>query len=404
MYIVDTNILIDSPQIVEDKNMDLIIPTSVLKELDGLKKHVNNEIAKKARRAAIYLSRNIDTITWYDTSKMENEKIPVDDQLLKLGELTESTVLTNDVYLKIKCHISNVKTSGFSIKDNYDGIVYWYLNATDPDNYDVLEKLLQEGKIPEWLEKEVFENTFLILKDPETEETMGVFIYKDNKMEKIGEKKIRNRWINQIRPKNPEQLCLFEALNNTENKIIYAGGVPGGGKSFIVNNYALQELEKEEIKKIVYIPNNSYVEDAMELGYLPGSDIEKTIPGIGPLIDLVGLDHVNRMLSEETLEIVPLGYIRGRSFQDSIIIVNEAQNLTESHLKLLISRCGDGTRIFFDGDIKQADSQLFRNKNGLKLLMSLRKSPIYSKIFAAVALVSIERSITAQAADYLDNV
>ena len=64
--------------------------------------------------------------------------------------------------------------------------------------------------------------------------------------------------------------------------------------------------------------------------------------------------------------------------------------------------CGEGTRIFFDGDIKQADSQLFRNKNGLKLLMSLRKSSIFSKIFATVNLTSIERSLTAQAADYLD--
>ena len=108
------------------------------------------------------------------------------------------------------------------------------------------------------------------------------------------------------------------------------------------------------------------------------------------------------MIAKEELEIVPLAYIRGRSFQDSIIIVNEAQNLTEDHLKLLIARCGEGTRIFFDGDIKQADSQLFRNKNGLKLLMSLRKSSIFSKIFATVNLTSIERSLTAQAADYLD--
>lgn len=105
---------------------------------------------------------------------------------------------------------------------------------------------------------------------------------------------------------------------------------------------------------------------------------------------------------KEQLEIVPLAYIRGRSFTNSIIIVNESQNLTEDHLKLLIARCGEGTRILFDGDIKQADSQLFRDKNGLKLLLNLRKSPIYSKIFATVKLNKIERSKTAQAAQYLD--
>lgn len=105
----------------------------------------------------------------------------------------------------------------------------------------------------------------------------------------------------------------------------------------------------------------------------------------------------------EQLEIVPMSFIRGRSFQDSIIIVNEAQNLTEDHVKLLIARCGEGSRIFFDGDFKQADSAIFRNKNGLKLLLNLRKSPIYSKIFATVKLVTIERSLTAQASSYLDD-
>lgn len=119
---------------------------------------------------------------------------------------------------------------------------------------------------------------------------------------------------------------------------------------------------------------------------------------------MVGQDYIRRLIDSESLEIVPLAYIRGRSFSDSIIIVNEAQNLTEDHLKLLIARCGDGTRIFFDGDIKQADSQLFRNKNGLKLLLNLRKSPVYSQRFATVKLNTTERSITVQAAQYLDDI
>lgn len=142
----------------------------------------------------------------------------------------------------------------------------------------------------------------------------------------------------------------------------------------------------------------------MELGFLPGTDIEKVIPSIGPLIDLVGKDFVNQMIMKEELEIVPLAYIRGRSFKDSIIIVNEAQNLTEDHLKLLIARCGENSRIFFDGDIKQADSQLFRNKNGLKLLLNLRKSPIYCYKFATVNLLKTERSATAEACEFLDKI
>jgi predicted ribonuclease YlaK len=73
-------------------------------------------------------------------------------------------------------------------------------------------------------------------------------------------------------------------------------------------------------------------------------------------------------------------------------------------VKLLIARCDEGTRIFFDGDMKQADSAIFRNKNGLRLLTSLSNSPTFSDIFAMVKLTTIERSKTANAASYLDEI
>jgi phosphate starvation-inducible PhoH-like protein len=141
----------------------------------------------------------------------------------------------------------------------------------------------------------------------------------------------------------------------------------------------------------------------MDIGALPGELLEKVTGQIGPLVDLVGIDEVQEMIRREELEVVPMNSIRGRSFQDTIIIVNEAQNLTEDHIKLLIARCGEGSRIFFDGDLKQADSAIFRNKNGLKLLLNLRKSPVYSKIFATVKLITTERSLTAQASSFLDD-
>lgn len=128
------------------------------------------------------------------------------------------------------------------------------------------------------------------------------------------------------------------------------------------------------------------------------------MPSSGSLIDLVGIDYVNRLVEEEKLEILPIAYARGRSFQNSIIIVNEAQNLTDSHVKLLIARCGEGTRIFFDGSLRQIDKDVFKNKNGMKLLLTLADSPDFSKIFSMVELKKTERSFTAQAADYLDSI
>lgn len=142
----------------------------------------------------------------------------------------------------------------------------------------------------------------------------------------------------------------------------------------------------------------------MEVGTLPGDLLPKISGQIGPLIDLIGIDRVQNMIELEELEVVPIASIRGRSFSNAIVIINEAQNLTEYHIKLLISRCGENSRIFFDGDLKQTDSLIFKDKSGLKLLLKLRESPIYSKIFAAVKLKRIERSLVAQAAEYLDEI
>lgn len=400
-YIIDTNILLDYPQIVEDRNNQIYIATSVLKELDGLKKHINNDIAFNARRAAIYISRNLNQLLF--VSECEKWGIPVDDQLIKIAKIKNGILITNDVYLKVRATIDGVETKGYNNKDDYTGVEYWYVDSIDNEkDQEDLSKLLNDNILPP--EIVLYENQYLIIKEKSTDKTIKIYVIKNGKPEEVENKKIRNQWIDYIYPRNSEQTCLFNALSNKDNTIIYAGGKYGTGKSFILNNFALQELEKGNIRKIIYIPNNSYVEGSMELGFLPGTDIEKVIPSIGPLIDLVGKDFVNQMIMKEELEIVPLAYIRGRSFKDSIIIVNEAQNLTEDHLKLLIARCGENSRIFFDGDIKQADSQLFRNKNGLKLLLNLRKSPIYCYKFATVNLLKTERSATAEAAQYLDNI
>lgn len=410
-FIIDSCVLLDYPLIIEDKDKEIVITLDVLKELDGLKKHTNSEIAFKARRAAVYISRNMDKINFYENTFNK----PTDDKLIDAAIDLNATLITNDVYLKVKATLANVMTKGYSQKDSYSGVFYWYPEFTETFANEQLENVYEKGEIPEALANEQFyENQYIIIKNKENAiedkngeidyEDIGAFVVKDGKLKGVGRQKICNMYIDKIIPKNIEQTCLFHALSNKDNTIIYAGGAYGKGKSFILNNYALQELEQGSINKIVYVPNNAFTENTMDIGALPGGLFEKIEGQIGPLIDLIGIDAVQRLISQEQLEIVPMGFIRGRSFTNSIIIVNESQNLTEDHLKLLIGRCGDNSRIFFDGDIKQADSQLFRDKNGLKLLLNLRKSPIYSKMFATVKLTKTERSQTAQAASYLDQV
>ena len=146
IYIIDTNVLLDYPQVVEDKENTIIIPTGVLKELDGLKKHINPDIATHARRAAIYISKNMDTLRWYDCDKFDLSKIPVDDQLIKIGKDVDGIVITNDIYLKVRCIIQKVKTKGYSPKDDYTGVEYWYVDSIENEkDQEDLSKLLNDN-------------------------------------------------------------------------------------------------------------------------------------------------------------------------------------------------------------------------------------------------------------------
>lgn len=226
LYIVDTNVLLDFPQIVEDKEHKIIIPTSVLQELDALKKHVNQDTSSNARRAAIYVSRNVDTLNWYNCDRFG--KLPVDDQVMEVAKETDGIVVTNDVYLKVKCIINKVQTKGYSPKDDYSGIEYWYIDSiNDAAAQEQYAKLLENHIIPSGII--LYENQYLIVEDINTKQTLGTFVMKNGEVAETKGRRIKNNWIDCIFPKNAEQACLFDALNDNSNTIIYAGGKYGTG-------------------------------------------------------------------------------------------------------------------------------------------------------------------------------
>lgn len=409
MFIIDTNVLIDYPDIVTHENIG--IAWSVLEELDRIK-ITQGERAKKARIVLRKLRDLLekDELIEKDEEKKYQEKIEerdtqihfidtsnynnlsVDNQLLYLCKDNNYTLITNDVNLQVKCIALQVQYESY-IKNNeiYTGILRLYIPK---DN-----ELISELYINDFTNLTLFENQYIVI--IEDDNVKDVLVYRNHLIKPIKRESIEISYGNKIQARNIEQACLIDALYSKAN-IIYAGGSFGTGKSFLLTSYALQELQRGNIDKIVYVPNNSQNENSMELGTMPGEMFDKILPYIGTLCDIISQQEVIQMYEKGQLELLPISIARGRSFDNSIILVNEAQNLTEDHVKLLVARCGENTRIFFDGDIKQADSNIFRQKSGLKLLTKLRFSKDYSDLFAAVRLEQIERSRTAQAAGYLD--
>ena len=406
MKVIDTNILLHNPNILEEIE-NAVVTIRVIEEIDGLKKNINPEVAYKARRASYAILSNDDKITY---CKERKNKLSVDDELVYLCKKHKWELITNDLNLQIKCRFKKVKCSGYSkVKENYTGAIYLPLGFDNSGYSKVLEDMLNTKTPPE----KMYENQFLIIQDRNKEitdsygqkhkQTVMSFIYKNGKLEIVDNQFIKNKFINTLKPRNIEQECLIRLLKDKDVSIVLAAGTFGVGKSYLLINYALQELDKGNIDKIIYVPNNAFNENTREIGALPGDLFDKESIHMGTLMDIVGPIIVEEMVKQEKIEVAPISTMRGRNFTNSIIIVNEAQNLTEDHVKLLIARCGEGTRIFFDGDIKQADSHIFRNKNGLRLLQKLKDSPIFGKIFGTVKLITIERSLTAQASAYLDD-
>lgn len=391
MKLVDTNVLLDYPRIIENYD-DVVLHISVLKELDNLK-NKNQEVGKKARKASNLIFANKNKIT-FNKDVIRDDY--VDDVLIYLAKKNKYIIVSNDINMLIKCEFENIESMTYSYpSDNYDGITRLEANR---DN-ETIARIYEGGPC----NLSLHENEYVFIYD---ENNVDIFKNKKNELIKCPYLAIDQTEYNEkVKPRNPEQRALIYTLLDKDNTIVFATGNYGTGKSYLLYSFALHELAKGSIEKIVIVPNNAQNENTRELGTLPGDMFSKEIVYMGQIIDIIGDSiEVERLYNDGLIEIMPIAVARGRNLENCIVIVNEAQNLTDDHIKLLIARCAEGTRIFFDGDVKQTDAKVFRDKNGLKLLTKLKDSKKYSDLFSMVRLESIERSRTAQAAQYLDEV
>lgn len=158
-----------------------------------------------------------------------------------------------------------------------------------------------------------------------------------------------------IYPKTPNQAKLVEAFR--ENDIIFASGVAGTGKTYLAVAYAVDKLKREEISKIVL--TRPAVEAGESLGFLPGDMKEKVDPYLRPLYDalneMLGAETVERYIEKEIIEIAPLAFMRGRTLNEAIVILDEAQNTTRAQMKMFLTRMGRKCQMIINGDISQID-------------------------------------------------
>ena len=202
-----------------------------------------------------------------------------------------------------------------------------------------------------------------------------------------------------ITPRNEEQVCAFDLMKDPSKTVKLLTGTWGTGKTLILVTAALEALKAGRFEKIVWIRNNVDVKDTKDLGALPGEVIDKLLPFLGPFIDHAGESSVRTMLNKGTLVVEPLQSLRGRNFENTLIMCSEAENLTKEHIQLIIARAAEGSEVWFDADNRQRDKVSFEKSKGIETLIERFAG---QKLFGYVHLVKSERSETAAMADLLN--
>ena len=158
-----------------------------------------------------------------------------------------------------------------------------------------------------------------------------------------------------IYPKTIGQAILCDAMRH--NEIVFATGVAGTGKTYLAVAYAVNMLKSERVEKIIL--TRPAVEAGESLGFLPGDMKEKVDPYLRPLYDalneMLGLETVEKYVEKQVIEIAPLAFMRGRTLNDAVVILDEAQNATCAQMKMFLTRIGFGSKVIITGDASQKD-------------------------------------------------
>lgn len=258
-------------------------------------------------------------------------------------------------------------------------------------------EMYTNGRIGDYLFKE---NEYLIAKNEEGE-VVDKLQQKHGRLKRVPFQTLKNAYLGEIKPRNDQQELTVDLLLDPDTKIKVIKGVYGSGKDYLMLSAALQLIEKNKFDKIVFVRPNVSVRGLPDIGALPGTADEKLSWTLAPLYDKVGGEEgVALMLQHKILESVPLLFIRGRSFENSIIYVTEGQNMTTEIAKLVIGRIGEGSELWINADTHQTDKKMFDEDNGVqKMIERLGGNPLFGYVY----MPKTERSSVAELATLLDD-
>jgi PhoH-like ATPase len=435
IFVLDTSVIIyDHTAIKNFAEHDVVIPITVLEELDNFKKG-NDSKNFSAREFTRYIdklsgkntlqhwtaingpSRGKFKIEMNHSSKINAEKIfddrKADHRILNTALYTAETnptrkviLITKDINLRIKAKSLSLLAEDYetgkikSIDELYTGNTE-DIKATNEQISSIYNKgncsaksiLKRTTALP---------NHYYVLKNG-SQSVLARYNKEDDTMQRV----IKTAAFGVI-PKNAEQAFALDAIMNPDIKLVTIQGVAGTGKTLLSLAGALEQRRNYHQ---IYLARPIVPLSNKDIGYLPGDVNSKLNPYMEPLWDNLKYirslfsekdkEHkqLNDMVEQEKLVVCPLAFIRGRSLSNVFFIVDEAQNLTPHEVKTIITRAGENTKIIFTGDIHQIDTPyLDAQSNGLSYLIEKVKG---QNLYAHITLEKGERSELANLANDL---
>lgn len=419
IFVLDTSVIIYDHMAVKNfKEHDVVIPITVLEELDNFKK--GNDTKNFAARE---FSRYIDKISnghtlqdWiningkghgmikiemHQNSKIDAEKVfgerKGDHRILNTAMFVAENnpnrkviMVTKDINLRIKAKSLNLTAEDYEtgkIKDVNEQL-YTGRSEIQKVSTELINEIYEKGFCePSALLKKQkpTSNHFYTLKNG-SKSVLASYSPNKDVIERV--KKVTAFGVN---PRNAEQAFALDAIMNPDIKLVSIQGVAGTGKTLLSLAGALEQRRNFHQ---IYLARPIVPLSNKDIGYLPGDIKSKLNPYMEPLWDNLKYiknlfsekdkeyKQINEMVEHEKLVVCPLAYIRGRSLSNVFFIVDEAQNLTPHEVKTVISRAGENTKIIFTGDIYQIDTPyLDTQSNGLSYLIDkLKDQPLYAHI------------------------
>jgi PhoH-like ATPase len=392
-YVLDTSVyLTDSSSIYSFGNNNIIVPLIVLEELDKCKKRPNG-IGANARNVIRTLDKLRDGGQFQkgirirkgagliftkapDLSKLPigyDPKIP-DHQIIAtaLSVMEDSPnkkviVVSNDINLRIKCDAIGVDAEAYATEnvidkgnDLFSGFAKVLVDDQIIDRFYSNESIILSEVVDEKL-VDLYPNQFIMLVSSSNEKKTAITRYMDRikPLKKIPEYK-DSGW--GITPKNKEQNFAMDLLLDDNIPVVSLIGKAGSGKTLCAIAAGLGQVMGEDPKYNRLIVSRPIQPMGKDIGYLPGTIEEKMAPWLSPIQDnlrfLFGNDNLmlESYMEKGIIEVEAITYIRGRSIQNSFIIIDECQNLTQHEIKTILTRVGHNSKIILTGDIEQIDN------------------------------------------------